>query len=83
MKGHIMSKYKTVGAGWNKENGSISLKIEGADINLTLWPNDYKKVDKHPDWTISVKTEVAKEYGFGKDKPIQKNDAINPEDIPF
>ena len=74
-----MSEYKQCGAGWNRDNGSISIKLEGIELNATLWPNKYKKSENQPDWNISVKNEVAETLGLvRKDK-----EEIDPEDIPF
>lgn len=99
-----MSSLNEIGALWKRtgKNGeylSGSIQIEGVAYELKIFPNQYKKQDKHPDMKVflpaadeqKAPSEPVIQTGTGdaprstvtRTAPEYPSEEINPEDIPF
>ena len=85
-----MSKFVKVGAGWKKETkagkGFISGKLNDGTM-LSIWANEHKTADKHPDYEFSMDYETAQKLDLVSDydKERLERDETNAQvkDEPF
>lgn len=85
-----MSK-QSIGALWRKQvkgkdmfTGTI--EINGQKVKVAVWPNDYKKEEKHPDFKIFVDDYEPKQpYAVGNaaGKLSDSNGVSLNSDMPF
>ena len=82
----MAAEFQNIGAGWNNEKGQIKIKIDEAETagsydNLYLFPNKFKKSDKHPDWKLTriVEDSEPRQEPEGEEPPLQDDD----DNIPF
>jgi len=85
---------------WAKYNDDGSLKVMSGPLGnarLVVFPNQYKKEDKHPDFNVYVQTNdykkdkqerlpsktQAERTATAQEGPPQGSNEINDDDIPF
>lgn len=81
----MSEKEKSIGALWQKqgERGVYMtgvIEVDGKQVKLVVFPNSYKKEQKHPDWRIflSQPREQQVQTPMSNEQP-----EIDVSDIPF
>lgn len=81
-------EFTNIGAGWiKKEEGKaarISVKLENG-LFLTVFRNTKKEEGSNqPDYNLTMNVEDAKAMGLmKKDQPVQSENEVNIDEIPF
>lgn len=65
-KSDFQKKFTKVGAAWENESGSITIKFDDSDTTYLLFENKYKERDKDPDYRVFQPNEEEEEGGFYK-----------------
>ena len=89
-----MSRLEEIGAIWKRvgqkgEYFTGSVMIDGIAREIRMFPNDYKKLDKHPDFKVFASypddqpAPAEPSIQHGAPLPNYPAEEINPADIPF
>lgn len=92
-----MASKQKVGAFWKrtgktsgKEFYSGKIEVDGIEIDVVMFPNGYKKENKHPDLIVYrqedqnyQQNDVNEAVNDRNNYPDYPEDEIDPDDIPF